>query len=76
MNNEIIEIRSDSAPLTGILTFVGDLNVNDEEVSGVMIDINRANLIAAKSLPMYERCVVITEEKYRELINNQPTNNQ
>jgi hypothetical protein len=60
-------ISTHTPPLTGTLTFAGDMNVNDEEISGVMLDIDRANLIAAKALPMYQRCVVMTEEEYQKL---------
>lgn len=67
MSTQITQLPTHLPPLNGTLTFAGDLNVNDEEISGVMIDIDRANLIAAKSLPMYQRCVVIPEAEYLAL---------
>lgn len=45
--------------LVGLLVFAGDLEVNGEEISGCAVDIDRATLISAKSLPMYQRCVII-----------------
>jgi malate synthase len=72
------EINTDSAQtrispavvfprLGGRLIFAGDLEVNGEEISGCALDIDRATLIAAKSLPMYERCVIVTAAELQKM---------
>lgn len=53
--------------LVGRLVFAGDLEVNGEEISGCALDIDRATLIAAKELPMYRECVIITLAELVEL---------
>ena len=55
------------SPLVGRLVFAGDLEVNGEEISGCALDIDRPTLIAAKSLPMYERCVILTAAELRKM---------
>jgi hypothetical protein len=49
--------------LSGKLVFAGDLNVEGEELSGCFVHMDRATLIAAKSLPMYEMVVIASTEK-------------
>jgi malate synthase len=53
--------------LVGLLVFAGDLEINGEEISGCAVDIDRATLIAAKSLPMYERCVIVTAAELQKM---------
>jgi hypothetical protein len=53
--------------LVGLLVFAGDLKINGEEISGCAVDIDRATLIAAKSLPMYERCVIVTDAELQKM---------
>lgn len=53
--------------LVGLLVCAGDLEVNGEEISGCALDIKRATLIAAKSLPMYQRCVLVTSAEFQKM---------
>lgn len=53
--------------LVGLLVFAGDLEVNGEEISGCAVNIERATLTAVKSLPMYQRCVILTSTKLQKM---------
>jgi hypothetical protein len=53
--------------LVCLLCFAGDLEVNGEGISGCAVDIDWATLIAAKSLPMYERCVIVTAAELHKM---------
>ena len=53
--------------LVGLLVFAGDLEVNGDEISGCAVDIDRATLISAKSLPMYQRCVIVTAAELQKM---------
>ena len=45
--------------LIGTLTHAGDLDVNDDQISGCAFEIDRATLIKATALPMYRKCIII-----------------
>lgn len=47
--------------LIGRLVYAGDLTVNGETVSGVMVEISRETL-AAQPIPMYQRMAVVPAE--------------
>jgi hypothetical protein len=53
--------------LVGLLVFAGDLEVNGDEISGCAVDIDRTTLKAAKSLPMYQRCVIVTADELQKM---------
>jgi hypothetical protein len=43
------------------------LEVNGDEISGCAVNIDRATLISAKSLPMYKRCVIVTAAELQKI---------
>ena len=45
--------------LIGTLVYAGDLDVNNDQLSGCAVEIDRATLIKATALPMYRKCVIM-----------------
>lgn len=58
---------NDAPRLVGTLCFAGDLDVNGEQISGCALAIDRETLIAAKALPMYKKCVIITFDELQKM---------
>ena len=53
--------------LVGTLVFAGDIEIEGEEISGCALEIDRATLITAAELPMYEQCVIITAAELQNM---------
>ena len=45
--------------LIGKLTHAGDLDVNNDQINGCAVEIDRATLIKASTLPMYRKCIIL-----------------
>jgi hypothetical protein len=52
--------------LVGRLVFAGDLEINEEKISGCAVEIDRSDLSASK-IPMYKTCMIITQDEYWEM---------
>jgi ribA/ribD-fused uncharacterized protein len=57
---------NDSQRLVGLLCFAGDLNVDNEAISGCAVEIDRGALGSAK-LPLYEQCAIVTEAELNRM---------
>ena len=72
MSDEIEPPRRQDAkpaipPLTGEVTWCGDMTVNGDHCRGVFVEISKEQLIRDEQIPLFCECVVITAAQFKEL---------
>ena len=57
-----------SEPLFGELTWLGDLNVEGDRVTGVVIEIEKEHLKTKGSQMLFAECVILTKQEFDRII--------